>query len=92
MPLSGWRQRLIIVAAMKRLESGIKIESIALDLGYGSGSSFIAMLKKLMSVTLDEYRGGRQVSASPLTGPVSAAPRATVRGGCLGNRLDAKSV
>ena len=92
MPLSEWRQRLRIVAAMKRLESGIKVESITLDLGYGSASSFIAMFKKLMGVTPDEYRGDRQISASPLTGSVSTVPRATVRGRYLGNRLDAKSV
>ncbi|MCK0162338.1 helix-turn-helix domain-containing protein [Marinobacter sp. S6332] len=51
-PPSEWRQGLRIVAAMKRLESGIKVESITLDLGYGSASSSIAMFKKLMGVTL----------------------------------------
>jgi len=58
MPLSEWRQRLRTVEAMKRLDSGIKVESIALDLGYASASSFIAMFKKLMGVTPDEYRRG----------------------------------
>lgn len=58
MPLSEWRQRLRTVEAMKRLDSGTKIESIALDLGYASASSFIAMFKKLVGVTPDEYRRG----------------------------------
>jgi len=56
MPLTEWRQRLRTVKAVKLLEAGMKIESIALNLGYASSSSFIAMFKKLMGMTPDEYR------------------------------------
>ncbi|HVL76296.1 MAG TPA: helix-turn-helix transcriptional regulator [Noviherbaspirillum sp.] len=56
MSLSEWRQRLRVVKAMPLLEAGEKIEAIALDLGYGSASAFIAMFRRLMGVTPDEYR------------------------------------
>jgi AraC-like DNA-binding protein len=32
------------------------VETIALDLGYGSASAFIAMFKRLAGTTPDEYR------------------------------------
>ncbi len=68
MSLADWRQRLRVVRALPRLEAGEKVEAIALDLGYGSASAFIAMFRRLMEVTPDEYRrsvAGR--SRGPLT-------------------------
>lgn len=62
--LTQWRQRLRVVRALPRLEAGDKVESIALDLGYGSASAFIAMFRRLMAVTPDEYR--RTVAAAPV--------------------------
>ncbi|UTM59804.1 helix-turn-helix transcriptional regulator [Photobacterium sp. CCB-ST2H9] len=56
MPLSEWRQRLRVVKAMPMLEAGGKVENIAHDLGYASASAFIAMFRRLMGVTPDEYR------------------------------------
>ncbi len=56
MSLTQWRQRLRVVKALPRLEAGDKVETIALDLGYGSASAFIAMFRRLMDVTPDEYR------------------------------------
>ncbi|WP_430462829.1 helix-turn-helix domain-containing protein [Thalassolituus sp. LLYu03] len=56
MSLADWRQRLRVVRAMPMLEAGEKVESIALDLGYASASAFIAMFRRLMGVTPDEYR------------------------------------
>ncbi|GAA0565013.1 helix-turn-helix domain-containing protein [Halomonas salifodinae] len=58
MPLSEWRQRLRVVKAMPLLESGAKVESIAMDLGYASASAFIAMFRRLTGETPDEYRRG----------------------------------
>jgi len=37
-----WRQRLPVVRARALLEAGRSLKSIALDLGYGSSSAFIA--------------------------------------------------
>ena len=58
MPLGEWRQRLCVLRAMPRLEAGDSVESIALDLGYSSASAFIAMFRRLMACTPDEYRRG----------------------------------
>ncbi|WP_114972358.1 AraC family transcriptional regulator [Rhodoferax ferrireducens] len=56
MSLAEWRQRLRVVKAMPLLEAGQTVETIALDLGYGSASAFITMFKRLMGSTPDEFR------------------------------------
>lgn len=56
MTFAEWRQRLRIVRALPRLQAGDKVESIALDLGYGSASAFIAMFRRMMDATPDEFR------------------------------------
>ena len=60
-----WRQRLRVVTAMPLLQAGQTVETIALDLGYGSASAFIGMFRRLMGVTPDEYR-----KAGPLSPPL----------------------
>jgi AraC-like DNA-binding protein len=64
MSLIEWRQRLRVVRALPLLEAGQKVEAIAFDLGYGSASAFIAMFKRLMGVTPDEFRKGAVASRS----------------------------
>lgn len=56
MSLNEWRQRLRVVKAMTLLDAGQTVETIALDLGYSGASAFIAMFKRLMGATPDEYR------------------------------------
>jgi AraC-like DNA-binding protein len=56
MPLSEWRQRLKIVRAVPMLQEGATVENVALDLGYSTASAFIAMFKRLLGTTPDEYR------------------------------------
>jgi len=58
MSLADWRQRLRVVKAMPLLEGGQTVETIALDLGYGSASAFITMFKRLVGATPDEFRKG----------------------------------
>lgn len=58
MSLAEWRQRLRVVKAMPLLEAGQTVETIALDLGYGSASAFITMFKRLVGTTPDEFRKG----------------------------------
>lgn len=60
MTLAEWRQRLRVVKAMPLLQAGETVENIAQDLGYASASAFIAMFRKRMGVTPDEYRRGAQ--------------------------------
>ena len=62
MPFAEWRQRLRVVRAMPLLEAGLTVENIAHDLGYSSASAFIAMFRRLMQVTPDEYRKGKAVA------------------------------
>jgi len=59
MPLSEWRQRLKVMLAVPMLQEGISVESVALDLGYSTASSFIAMFRRLLDTTPDEYRKNR---------------------------------
>ncbi|MDE2253182.1 MAG: helix-turn-helix transcriptional regulator [Betaproteobacteria bacterium] len=56
MSLAEWRQRLRAVKSMPLLEAGETVEHIAHDLGYGSSSAFIAMFRRMMGLTPDEYR------------------------------------
>ena len=65
MSVAEWRQRLRVVKAMPLLEAGQTVETIALDLGYGSASAFISMFKRLVGATPDEYRKGAAGSISP---------------------------
>ena len=44
--------------AMPLLEAGQTVETVALDLGYGSASAFITMFKRLVGATPDEFRKG----------------------------------
>ncbi len=63
MSLAEWRQRLRVVRAMPLLEAGQTVETVALDLGYGSASAFITMFKRLVGATPDEFRKGGLVRA-----------------------------
>lgn len=63
MSLREWRQRLRAVKAMALLEAGQTVETIALDLGYGSASAFISMFKRLIGTTPDEFRKGTTARA-----------------------------
>lgn len=56
MSFSAWRQRLRVVRAIARLDSGQTVEHIALDLGYGSASAFITMFRRMTGMTPEEFR------------------------------------
>lgn len=56
MSLAEWRQRLRLVRAMPLLQSGTTVERIAADLGYSGASAFIAMFRRMMGATPDEFR------------------------------------
>jgi AraC-like DNA-binding protein len=58
MSFGEWRQRLRVVKALPRLQTGQKVEAVALELGYASASAFITMFKRLMGLTPDEFRRG----------------------------------
>nr|WP_321981242.1 helix-turn-helix transcriptional regulator [uncultured Cohaesibacter sp.] len=55
-PFAEWKQRLRVLKAMPMLEAGEAVQSIAVGLGYGSASSFIAMFRRMTGKTPDDYR------------------------------------
>ncbi|WP_319532752.1 helix-turn-helix transcriptional regulator [uncultured Cohaesibacter sp.] len=55
-PFAEWKQRLRVLKAMPLLEAGDPVQSIAARLGYGSASSFIAMFRRMIGKTPDDYR------------------------------------
>jgi AraC-like DNA-binding protein len=71
MTLLEWRQRLRVVKAMPMLQSGMKVENISQDLGYASTSAFIAMFRRMMGVTPDEYRRNLRIRAPVLSSHLS---------------------
>lgn len=56
MNFGEWRQRLRIAKALTKLEAGLSVERTALELGYGSSSAFIAMFRRVVGTTPDEFR------------------------------------
>lgn len=55
MSFARWREHLRIVTALDRLVRGVPIVQVALDLGYGSQSSFTTMFTRTMGVPPGRY-------------------------------------
>ena len=55
MTFGRWRQQLRLLHAMRLLASGEKVTGAALDAGYSSPSSFIAMFRKQLGTTPNRY-------------------------------------
>jgi AraC-like DNA-binding protein len=58
-----WRQQLRIIHAAEMVAAGIKVTSIALDVGYNSPSAFISAFKKVMNCTPGQF-GNEETSKS----------------------------
>ncbi|VVO88042.1 AraC family transcriptional regulator [Pseudomonas fluorescens] len=56
MSFGEWRQRLRFLAAIEALKSPRSVQAIAFDLGYSSGSAFIAMFARQAGCTPENYR------------------------------------
>ena len=50
-----WRQQACLLAAIRRLEAGQSVTSVALELGYGSPSAFTALFRKTLGVSPQAY-------------------------------------
>lgn len=50
-----WQQRLLIIKAIELLNNDISVQTIAMELGYQSSSSFIAMFKRILNKTPTQY-------------------------------------
>ncbi|WP_437611973.1 helix-turn-helix transcriptional regulator [Sorangium sp. So ce834] len=54
-----WRQQLHIILAIQKLSRGATVQSVALDLGYESASSFVTMFRKALGTSPARYMAGR---------------------------------
>jgi AraC-like DNA-binding protein len=59
MSFGEWRQRLRFLAAIEALDSQRSIQNIAFDMGYSTGSAFIAMFQRQAGCTPEQYRRQR---------------------------------
>ncbi|WP_342763983.1 helix-turn-helix transcriptional regulator [Polyangium sorediatum] len=54
-----WRQQLHIILALQKLSRGATVQSVALDLGYESASSFVTMFRKALGTSPARYMASR---------------------------------
>lgn len=52
---AAWRQQACLVAALPRLLVGESVTSVAIDLGYGSPSTFTTMFKRILGAAPRRY-------------------------------------
>ncbi|ARU03367.1 AraC family transcriptional regulator [Comamonas serinivorans] len=50
-----WRQRVRLLKALELLAAGRPVKAVALDLGYGNVSAFIAMFRQILGFTPGQY-------------------------------------
>jgi AraC-like DNA-binding protein len=54
-----WRQRLHVTLAIQRMARGASVQQVAIDLGYGSASSFVTMFRKALGTSPARYMAHR---------------------------------
>lgn len=73
MSFGRWRQQLHILLALRWLSQGASVQSVAADLGYENGSSFVTMFRKALGTSPAKYISRRLVgSLKPSSQPVTA--------------------
>jgi AraC-like DNA-binding protein len=55
MSFGRWRRQLHVILALRRLSAGQTVQTIALDLGYESASSFVTMFRKTVGKPPSRY-------------------------------------
>lgn len=67
MSFTAWRQQLRLIVALERLAAGDPVTTVAIDLGYGTPSSFTTMFKKALGVPPSAYfqQQGRDTGSRP---------------------------
>lgn len=56
MTFTQWKTRLVLIESIERLSRGASVTEVALDLGYGSTSSFVYMFRSNLGVSPGFYR------------------------------------
>jgi AraC-like DNA-binding protein len=64
MSFGRWRQRLHIILALQWLTRGASVQSVAMDLGYESASSFVTMFRKALGTSPRRYMAERHSARS----------------------------
>jgi len=62
MSFGRWRQQLHILMALQRLDQGVSVQAVALDLGYEGASAFVTMFRKALGKPPARYLAERRVS------------------------------
>lgn len=62
MSFGHWRRQLHVILALRRLSAGETVQTVALDLGYESASSFVTMFRKMVGKPPIRYLVERQTS------------------------------
>jgi AraC-like DNA-binding protein len=60
MTFAGWRQQLRLIRALEALAAGRSVTEAAMDVGYDSPSSFIAMFRRSLGTTPSQYFAGER--------------------------------
>ena len=55
MSFGRWRRQLHIILALRRLSAGQTVQTVAMDLGYESASSFVTMFRKMVGKPPSRY-------------------------------------
>ncbi|MCA6110807.1 AraC family transcriptional regulator [Bradyrhizobium cenepequi] len=63
MSFGRWRQQLHILIALQRLDQGVSVQTVALDLGYEGASAFVTMFRKALGKPPARYLAERRVAA-----------------------------
>lgn len=58
MSFGQWRRQLHVIMAVQRLTAGESVQSVAIDLGYESASSFVTMFRKVLGKPPGRYLRG----------------------------------
>lgn len=74
MGFGRWRRQLHVILALQRLAQGESVQTIALDLGYGSASGFVTMFRKAMGKPPGRYLSERSMLAPQIAPPTITLP------------------
>lgn len=74
MSFGRWRQQLHIILALQRLSQGATVQSVAVDLGYESASSFVVMFRKALGASPARYMTQRLAGSTAKAAQGSASP------------------
>jgi AraC-like DNA-binding protein len=71
MSFGRWRRQLPVILALRRLSAGQTVQTVTLDLGYESASSFVTMFRKVVGKPPSRYFLERQKAVPiPRSGPL----------------------